>query len=170
MREYRVTQSSYVLKDELPDGRAVWIDEEPGRADVWIRRGMATQAFCTHMTKQHAYILGGGGPSWVQVWTDGEVRADGPIPEVPVARAWWEIDDANNHVGELAIPLEKDGAFVWYIREGHVKPATVEQMNRYLASMVGRGLWVQRDWDDEAGTATPSEGPKLVTADHSAQG
>jgi hypothetical protein len=142
MREYRLTQSIYKLVDSLPHGRSIWVDEEPGRADVHILRGEATQAFCTRMTEMHEHILSEA--FWVQVWEEGALRVGAPPQRLGFAHATWEIDDENNTVGELAVPLERAGRFVWMIRAGHVKPTAVAEMNQLLLRIVGDGLWQQR--------------------------
>jgi len=140
MAEYRIAESSYKVVSTLPPGKFVHIEEEPGRADVHLLRGHATKAFCTTMTEMHRYIL--GAPFWVQVWEPGVPRADGPIEGLGFAKASWELVP----IGDVCTPIEREGGFVWLIREGHVSPQAVIQMNRYLERIVGDGLWQQR-WD-----------------------
>jgi len=140
MPEYRIAESRYEIRDTLPDGRVAYIDEVPGRADVHLLRGHATKAFCTRMNEMHKYIL--GQPFWVQVWEPGVPRLDGPAEGLGFGRARWELVPT----GDVCTPIEREGAFVWLIREGHVSPQAVAQMNRYLQRIVGDGLWQQR-WD-----------------------
>ncbi|MGW2985478.1 hypothetical protein [Streptomyces goshikiensis] len=149
---YQVTKSRYYLTDSLPEGRLIWVDEEPGRADVQILRGHATKAFVDHMTREHEYILGGGVSAWSQYWTPGEARAEGEPLHLDYARARWALSPT----GDIAVALEQDGGFVWVIREGHVDPLVVEAFNKILLRLVGDGLWRQ-DFEENAPSGSAAD-------------
>lgn len=48
--------------------------------------------------------------------------------------------------GEIVIPLERDGEFVWAVHPDHITPELCEALNRYTSHITRHGLW-QQQWD-----------------------
>lgn len=156
MPEYEIhpiTDSHYELVDSLPDGKVCDIVESPGRSVSRFVKGYATQELMDYMTETVGFILSEPENRWVQVWVPGEPRLELPPQGLGIAAARWELLTPDTEhllpTPEIAIPVEREGAFVFLIRPPHARPEAVAQFNIYLDRFVGDGLWRQR-WNPDA--------------------
>ncbi|MFJ2111975.1 MULTISPECIES: hypothetical protein [unclassified Streptomyces] len=137
--------SEVVPDSELPQGRAVFLDEGPGWIRSRIGQSHITDEMRDPLAEKYRTVLVRQ-QRWVQTWGgDSDFgRLERPAENLGIAEAVWKIVPARRLLpGELCSPGEDDGRLVWSLRKGHVTPQLVDEMNVYLHRMVGDGLWIQ---------------------------
>lgn len=159
---HEIRDQRYELVDSLPGGRLVTVIETPGTAITQFVRGQATPAWVDFMTEMVQYIL--DERLWVQVWTPGQLRVDGPIEGLGIGKARYELMPFDVTMSDPAVPIETDGEFVIAIRDGEVQPEAAAQYNRILQRFVGDGLW-QQNWDSSGEFSPFTPGASLVPFD-----
>ena len=142
-----ITDYHYELvdADELPDGRVCWIEETPGTAVSKFLRGHATQELVDFMTTAHRPII--EHQLWQQYWEPGAARLEAPVQGLGYARARWELlRPGDEHImkpDDIAVPLERNGEFIWVVRPPHASAQAIEEFSLLLARLVQDGLWRQ---------------------------
>lgn len=142
----------FELVDSLPDGLVLRVEETPGTAVTYILKGHARQEFIAFMSEAVRPILEHG--RWHQYWEPGAPRLEIPAQGLGYGEARWELLTPESEdilrPGEIAVGVEREGAFVYLIRPGYVSPEAVAAYNAVLARLIGDGLFRQ-NWRDDDG-------------------
>lgn len=135
---YRIAKTG-----EIPDGKAVHIDERPGRqADILIdplhTPGTMLPAVFTRLCS-HLIVHG----SWRQRWTDDD-RMRRPAQGLGLAVSRWEAVPARRLPrGQIVFGLSQGGSCIWLIDDRFCTEQLVDDMNNLLLRLAGDGLWIQ---------------------------
>lgn len=147
-----VIHLTFTLVDEhrIPAGRACHLTEEPGAITVNIARTNpphATPALCVELNRVLARVLEAG--EWVQRWDAADTdRTLKPAQGLGIGSSTWRIVSAEALPdGILCMPVEGPGRIDLVLREHEISQQLVDEMNTYIARLVGDGLVIQQ-WDD----------------------
>lgn len=139
-----------VPADELPDGKACHIIENPGEIIIRYAEGHLKPLLRDQLNTFHARFFETN--MWLQNWDPENTDRLHPSEDVPhgVAKARYVFvtEDALPE-GMLCYPVEGVREFIWLIV--HFGPEGEEmteqgrqEMNDYLEVVIGRGLFVQQ--------------------------
>lgn len=127
---------------EIPDGRAVDIQDRPGgQAEVLLHPDHTEEPLCEQFTTLAGHYVAHG--VWRQRWTN-DGRMARPAQGLMLAVSRWEtVPSGWMPSGRLALPIEDDGSCVWLIDERYCTEELRNDMNDLLLRLAGDGLWIQ---------------------------
>ncbi|MFD9107180.1 hypothetical protein [Streptomyces bottropensis] len=126
---------------EIPDGRAIDIEDRPGEIEFVLHPDHAEEALCEQFARvtRHCVVHG----LWRQRWTD-DGRMTCPPQGLRLAVLRWErIPPDMMPAGRLIVPVEDDGWCVHLVDEDHCTRQLQNEMNDLLLRLAGDGLWIQ---------------------------
>jgi hypothetical protein len=135
-----------VTSDQLPPGKACDLREGRGWITARIPKRHATPSLLRQLTAKHQLLL--EQERWVQTEPETSDRIEQPAEGHEIAEAFWHrLRGDKLPKGELCVFVELEGRIVWLVHEDHATQQLCDEINDYLARIVGDGLWRQR-WPD----------------------
>lgn len=129
---------------ELPPGKVCHITEHEGEILVQYAEGHLKKGLCKQLNTYHALFFEKN--LWLQNWDEGVDRLNPPedVPHGVAEARYVFVDDEALPKAFMCFPVEGDKEFIWLIRRGEMSEQGRQEMNAYLAVVIGRGLFVQQ--------------------------
>lgn len=128
----------------LPGGKSIAPMETEGLFAFAVVINEMTQQCLDEMTAHLQTIV--RSRSWLQNWPDAPTSggATPPEQEPPAGHVEFDMEFRPSLPNGAAIlPDEKQGRFVWLVRDGAMTPRCFAELRTYLLAIVGNGQWSQ---------------------------
>jgi hypothetical protein len=136
-----------VSPDKLPPGRVCDVREGQGWLAVRMNEREVTPQLLRQLNRKCQLLL--GQERWAQTEMEDDHRIEQPAEGREIATSsWHRLRDDQLPEGELCVFVELEGCCFGLIHEDHLTQQLCDEINDYLARLVGDGLWRQH-WPDK---------------------
>jgi hypothetical protein len=136
-----------VSPEKLPPGKVCDVREGPGWLAVRMHEREVTPQLLSQLNDKCQLLL--GQERWAQTEMEDDHRIEQPAEGREIATSsWHRLRDDQLPEGELCVFVELDGCCFGLIHEDHLTQQLCDEINDYLARLVGDGLWRQH-WPDK---------------------